>query len=279
MKYNFSIIIPYRDTYEMLLKAVDSIPDQEDTQIIIVDNSAIPMSLENVPQKKNARIDFLTSSPTKGAGRARNVGLEHVEGRFVLFLDADDYFTPDAFSHFYEYLEKDYDIIYFRSDSINLKDGSPSRRHAVINQLIDEYRRTGDEGVLRYRFVNPIAKMIRAELITKNDIHFEEVRVSNDTWFSIMIGHYAKSITCADAMVYMITAGECGSSLTRTRTADNLFIRYQVAIRVNKFLKSVGKYKYHIRLSGFLRIVWKQFDHKELFRFIKYAYDNQAGIF
>ena len=279
MKYTFSIIIPYRDTYELLLKAVDSVPDRDDIQIIIVDNSAIPLSLENVPRKENARVLFLTSLPSKGAGCARNVGLEHAEGRFVLFLDADDYFMENAFSHFNEYIDKDYDIVYFKSDSINLKDGSPGRRHAVINQLIDEFNRTGDDGVLRYRFVNPIAKMIRAELIAKYDIRFEEVRVSNDVWFSIMTGHYAKSITCTDAAVYMITAGESGSSLTRNRTSENLFIRFQVMVRVNKFLKTVDAYKYHTRLSGFLRIVLREYGIKEFLRYLKYAHDNKVSIF
>ena len=279
MKYTFSIIIPYRDTYELLLKAVDSVPDRDDIQIIIVDNSAIPLSLEDVPRKENARVLFLTSLPSKGAGCARNVGLEHAEGRFVLFLDADDYFMENAFSHFNEYIDKNYDIVYFKSDSINLKDGSPGRRHAVINQLIDEFNRTGDDGVLRYRFVNPIAKMIRAELIAKYDIRFEEVRVSNDVWFSVQTGHAAKKVTADASRVYMITAGEVGSSLTRKLTKENWFIRYQVSVRVNKFLKSVGKYQYHIRLLGFLNITLKEFGFKEYLHFLNYALKNRVGIF
>lgn len=104
--YNHSIIIPYRDKYDLLCKAVASVPDREDIQVIIIDNSEQPLSQERIPKKKQATILFLTSDPTKGAGCARNVGLEHISGKYTIFLDADDYFTPDAFVAFDRYLDK-----------------------------------------------------------------------------------------------------------------------------------------------------------------------------
>ncbi len=278
MLYNYSIIIPYRDTLDLLQKAVAAIPDRDDIQVIIVDNSERPLVDSQIPKKNSADVVYTTSDQTMGAGRARNVGLKLVKGRWLLFLDADDYFTDCAFEAFDEFLLKEYDIVYFKSDSINLKDGTTSGRHIVINQLIDKYQSTGDEGVLRYQFVNPIAKMIRTDFILNKGIKFDEIKVSNDVWFSVMSGHEAKSITSDNAVVYMITAGESGSSLTRIRTKENWFIRFQVMVRVNKFLKTVGKYKYRIHLKGALRIAWRDFGFRECLRLWYYAYSNKVGI-
>ena len=279
MTYQYSVIIPYRDTLDLLHKAIASVPERGDIQVIIVDNSEKPLADGQIPRKELAKVEYITSDPTMGAGRARNEGLKQVQGEWILFLDADDYFTGEAFSAFDRYLTSDYDIIYFDADSINLRDGSPSSRHGVIHQLISGYIDKGEEGLLRYRFVNPIAKMLKAAFVLDSGIKFDETRVSNDVWFSVQTGHAARKVTADSCKVYMITAGESGSSLTRKRTKENWFIRYQVMVRVNKFLKSVGEYKYRIRLKGALRIAWKDFGFKEFLRLLKYAYDNKVGIF
>ena len=278
-KYNYSLILPYRDKYDLFLKAVDSVPDRNDIQIIIVDNAPQPLLKADVPVKQNALVTYTTSSPIKGAGCARNVGLKKVEGRFIIFLDADDYFIPKAFESFDNYLDQDFDIVYFKANSINLKNGQQCGRHKVINHLVTTFLEGNNEDVLRYQFVNPIAKMFQSEFVLKKGFQFDEIKVSNDVWFSIMTGHAARRITADNAVVYMITAGDNGTSLTRRMTKENWFIRFQVMVRVNKFLKSVGKYQYRIRLIGALRIAWRDFGFRESLRLWKYACANRVGIF
>jgi len=277
-EFNYSIIIPYRDKYDLLLKAVDSIPDREDIQVIIVDNSIHTISRERVPAKNKASVVFTTSSPERGAGGARNVGLSYAVGLYLVFLDADDYFTLSAFDSFDKFLDKDYDIVYFDAESIHLKDGSPSNRHEKIHNYLSSFLIFGDEGPLRYRYVNPIAKLIRADLVRNNQISFEEVKVSNDAMFSVLTGHFAKKVFACKDVVYMITEGEVGSTLTKSRTAENQFIRFQVAIRRFQFITSVGKKKYRPRLIGAFRFALFNFGIKEFFRYVRYARDNKVGF-
>ena len=277
--YNYSVIIPFRDRYDLLVTAVESVPDRVDIQIVLIDNSETPLPVDIIPAKKAAHVDFFTSPSTKGAGCARNVGLKNARGKFLLFLDSDDYFTPNAFEAFDKYLDNDKDIVYFKSDSVNLKDGNQSNRHLVVNGLIDSFNKTGDENILRYQFVNPIAKLIRADYILRKGIQFDEIKVSNDVWFSVMSGHEAQNITADDAIVYMITAGDTGTSLTRIQTSEAFFIRYHVMVRVNKFLKTIDKYNYRIRLIGALRIAYRDYGLGTFYKAIKYAYDNKVGIF
>lgn len=277
-KYNYSIIIPYRDTLDLLYKAVASIPDRIDIQVIIVDNSVKPLVDEQIPRKEQANVVYITSDPTMGAGRARNEGLKKVLGQWVLFLDADDYFTDEAFEAFDKYLSTSFDIIFFDADSINLRDETRSDRHKDIHRYIQEFINTGNEDRLRYRFVNPISKMLKSEFVICSGIKFDETRVSNDVWFSVQTGHMAKTVTADPCKVYMITAGESGSSLTRKRTKENWFIRFQVSVRVNKFFKSVGKEQYRIRLLGFLNTAFKEFGLKEFFHFLIYAIKNKVSI-
>ena len=208
MMFSYSVIIPCRDTFDLLAKAVKSVPDREDIQIIIVDNSTTPLSVENVPPKNSAELFLAYSDPDLGAGHARNVGLNYVKGQWILFLDADDFFSPKAFDAFDKYLTSNYDIVYFSADSIRLKDGGQSSRHESIHRYIQGYRRTGNEDLLRYRFVNPIAKMMKASFVLGSGIKFDEVKASNDMMFSIRTGHAANTITADPTPVYIITEGE-----------------------------------------------------------------------
>lgn len=279
MSYNYSIIVPYRDKYDLLCIAIESIPDRDDIQIIIVDNSEIPLSAARIPTKKKASVVFLTSSPRKGAGCARNKGLQSAEGKFILFLDADDYYTHHAFDIFDKYIDKDFDIVFFKSSSVHLYTGAPSTRHLSTCSLIDHYLRTKDEEPLRYRWYGPVAKMFRAKYLFEGGYQFEEIKVANDAWFSVVTGHNARKICVDESVVYVITEGTTGYSLTKQRDKESFFIRYKNDIRINSFLKSEGHYNMRNRLLGSIRIAFVNFGLGEAIRYIRYAREHNSGLF
>lgn len=272
MSYNYSVIVPYSDRYPLLLKAVESIPDREDIQVIIVDNAPQPLPQSRVPVKERATVTFTTSSPAKGAGHARNIGLTYAKGTYLLFLDSDDYFTPEAFEAFDKFLNQDYDIVYFDAGSIKLSDNSESKRHSTIHQRITDYLVTGDDDPLRYDFVNPYCKMVRAALVLENDIQFGETRVANDSLFSVRIGHMAKKVTASKDVVYIITEGGVGTSLTQLRSTEDQFTRFTVIISRYKFLKAIGKEHLCPRLYTRVVRAFINYGAKEGLKWLRYAH-------
>lgn len=278
MPYNYSIIVPYRDRYGLLLKAIESIPDREDIQIIIIDNAPQPLPQSQVPVKAHADVLFTTSSPVKGAGHARNIGISYAEGLYLIFLDSDDYFSPEAFKAFDRFLHQEYDIVYFDACSIKLSDNSPSMRHSTIHKRIADYLATGDEDPLRYDFVNPCCKMVRTSLVMENGIQFGETRVANDSLFSVKIGHLAKKVTASSDIVYVISEGEAGTSLTTTKDAETQFIRFSVIISRYKFLKAIGKEKICPRLITRVGHAFLDYGIKEGFKWLKYAHKQGVKL-
>ena len=279
MPYNYSVIVPFRDRLELLHKAIASVPDREDVEIIVVDNSETPHGAEKMPNLLKAHLVYLTSDPTKGAGCARNVGLEQVEGKFVVFLDADDYFTREAFSAFDRYLEQDYDIVYFDADSIKLSDGSRSTRHETIHRYISIYCKYNYDGNLRYHFSNPICKMFKADYLKKGGFRFQEVKVSNDLMFSLITGHNAKKITADPAVVYMITESGEGQSLVKSKTAINQYTRFTVLVDANAFLKSIGQSKLCYKLSSATWYALFHFGPVWFIKYLKYAHSKGLRVF
>ena len=71
---NYSIIIPHKNSPELLDRCLKSIPERNDIEIIVVDDC----SDENCrPQidRKGVEIIYVTKEETKGAGRARNLAI------------------------------------------------------------------------------------------------------------------------------------------------------------------------------------------------------------
>jgi glycosyltransferase involved in cell wall biosynthesis len=93
-----SVIIPVGPGHEKLvIDAVESIIGQSirEWEIVLIDDTG--GSLETAHSLD--RFPFLHTFRTKGkqgAGYSRNLGIEKAKGKFVLFLDADDWLRPDS---------------------------------------------------------------------------------------------------------------------------------------------------------------------------------------
>lgn len=199
---------------ELLEYCLATIPVRDDVQVIVVDDNsdATKVDFEHFPQWGGQNYEYYLTKEGRGAGYARNVGLEHAKGKWVLFVDADDYLLPTLNDIFDECVNSDADIIYFRPKAVMLKDRrSPSNRADAYNNLIDEYFATRNEVKLRVRFFSPTCKFVKRELIEGNHIWFDEIKYSNDVLFAVKIGCAAKIIQVSEQSYYMIT--ECDHSL------------------------------------------------------------------
>ena len=97
MNKKVSIIIPVYNTEKYLEKCLDSIINQEyrNLEIIIVNDGSTDNSMAIIKkyQKLDSRIKVF-EQPNKGAGSARNKGLDNATGDYISFVDSDDYVSP-----------------------------------------------------------------------------------------------------------------------------------------------------------------------------------------
>ena len=252
---NYSIIIPYCDTPELLLRAIQSVPDRQDIEILVVDNGMTPLDSSVLSDRQNV---LLLQSPVgKGAGVARNVGLSRAKGKWLLCLDADDYFTNGTFDVFDKYVNAKEDILFFEFTSCYSEDGTPATRHIEFNTLIERYLQEHNDHILRYEWTSPCGKMIRMQVIKDQQIRFEETHAANDVMFSLLTGHYATSVDAIAIPVYCATIRK--GSLTTTTSLAHLTDRIDVCIRYNKFVRAQGFAKYQKSIMYYIYLACKQF--------------------
>jgi glycosyltransferase involved in cell wall biosynthesis len=104
-----SIIIPVYNVSLFIEKCIKSIVDQsfKDFECIIIndgtkDNS---IALIEVIIKGDKRFKIFHQK-NQGQGMARNLGLKHAQGKYICFIDADDYVEPNYLEGMYREIEK-----------------------------------------------------------------------------------------------------------------------------------------------------------------------------
>jgi glycosyltransferase involved in cell wall biosynthesis len=239
----FSIIIPHKNTPDLLQRCLDSIPRRKDVQIIVVDDNSDEdkVDFSHFPCLEDEYVEIYLTKEGKGAGFARNVGMTHAKGKWLLFADADDFFTEEAFDCLYSQKDSQHEIVYFKTTSCFSDTGELANRCDSYNLLIDNFiaQKDGAIEAIRYRWHAPWSKMICREFVKKNGFLFDETIVINDAMFSLFTGYFAQSVGVVNSVVYCITIRK--GSLTNRFTPDIMMTRYIVALRYNEFQR-----KHHI---------------------------------
>lgn len=246
----------------------------------MVDDSSDPaiVGFSDFPGLQSDHVINIFSKAGKGAGLARNLGLERARGKWILFADADDFFLPNAFDHFDKHMNSQADIIYFGVNSKISDTLEVAGRADYFQDLLYGYKEgdTESEYWLRLRYLVPWGKMMSRKLLMDDDIRFEEIIASNDIMFSAKAGNLAKSIAVDYSEVYCVTVAK--GSLTNIRSKEIARTRFEVKLRFNEFVRGLGKgnYQYTIRKELFEAF---NYGWKEFFRYFVLARRHDTDFF
>lgn len=200
-----SVIIPVYNEEDYLCECLDSICRQslKDIEIICVDDGSTDNSAEILEQYRvrDSRIKVLHQK-NQYAGVARNKGMEHAVGKYLSFLDSDDFFEIQYLERMYEEAEKNTsDIVICRAsyfDNIR-KVKEPRNIPNELNYLPSNINSFNSRDIPEHIFqiTNGWAwdKLFRTDFIKREGLLFQDGRTANDGFFVYMALAKAKVIT------------------------------------------------------------------------------------
>jgi glycosyltransferase involved in cell wall biosynthesis len=102
----FSVIVPTHDRLELLKRTVESIRKQSfrDFEIIVVDDGSVDGTRDWLKANDNYLRGIV--QPNGGPGTARNTGARAASGRYLAFLDSDDFWFPWSLQIYAEAIER-----------------------------------------------------------------------------------------------------------------------------------------------------------------------------
>jgi glycosyltransferase involved in cell wall biosynthesis len=234
--------------------------------IVVDDNSAdADTYLERYPELSRPYLEFIRTTKGGGAGYARNVGLEHAKGKWLMFADADDFYVDDMYSIICSYVDSDADAIYFKKKSVLSEDISIiTERCSHVNKNIDNFLSNGDEWPIRAQMYVPWGKMVKRDVMVKHDSRFDEVMYADDAYCSLQIGYYARTIQVVNRVLYVVTSRPDSQMSDFCLKPNELKLRAEAAFRMDKFMLQNDFCREH-RLKFFLNMMLMH--DRSLFKF------------
>ena len=245
-----SVVMPIYNASDYLKPAIDSVLHQTltDIELICVDDGSTDNSLSIIKeyQQSDERVRILTEN-NAGPSIARNKGLVRARGKYVIFLDADDFYDYTLLEKLYELAETDrLDIAICKFDIYNnrkatFEDNIKSDHGEIFTEAGVVSKNDYPDVILSCTTGYVWNKLFRREFVVEKELEFDaELRVFEDTHFVV------NALSLADRI------GKCHERLIHHRVYTNqprnkLFKKYygQVPVVYSKnkeFLRSHGMY-------------------------------------
>lgn len=245
-----SVIIPVYNVEKYLNQCLDSVIAQTltDIEIICVNDRSTDGSLGILEEyeKKDKRIRVVTQ-PNSGAGAARNRGLSMASGKYLSFLDSDDFFEPDMLELAYQKAEEDSaDFVVFNSNQYYTDKGkfvevSWTLREKEIPPYTPFSHRQMTDNIFKVFVGWAWDKLYNKEFVEKNHLLFQEQRTSNDMLFVFSAVALAKRISIVNK-VLAHQRRDATDSLSKTRE-NSWHCFYDALTALRERLKAEGLFK------------------------------------
>lgn len=218
MKY--SLIIPIYNSEDTLQRCLDSILSQAypDAELLLINDGSTDRSgeicLEYARKYQNL---VCRTTENRGVSAARNSGLELAQGTYILFVDSDDYVSPDYFRTIDRTLAQgDPELVIFahrlfgqRSYEVPVENRLVRGREETL-RVVADYLRRGELNTLW-------SKVFRRDLIEADHLRFNEaLSIDEDMNFVFSYSLRVSRLNMIDAILYN-TSLENEQSLTRKR--------------------------------------------------------------
>lgn len=247
MKELVSIVVPFYNVEKYLGDCLESISKQtyENIEVVLIDDGSTDKSTDianSYAQKYNYFHAYRQEN--KGVSGARNEGIRHATGKYIYFLDSDDYVENDAIEKLVDMAEKD-DLDAIKFSAYNFYEQSEEKvwncdgyKYAGVydriysgEEILKEFEKTGDKNLVIIAHI-----FIKRDVIARNNLFFREGIIHEDISFN-----WELLCLCNRVMVYNqpihYKRTRAGSIMTTLENHVEIKAMIESIIEANDFLK------------------------------------------
>ncbi|WP_251570762.1 glycosyltransferase family 2 protein [Parasutterella muris] len=265
------------------LNSLKKIP-LRDLEFILVDDGSTDCSLKICEKfaKEDSRFKVFSHQKNRSLIQARNTGINHSTGKYIIFLDGDDKLASNEIIKLYnELLVLEEDIVFFGTSCFGENEGVVSQYNDYF--LIKVDLNTTDFASLPILFFqersipwNVIGKAYKREVLSKVQQHIGSLYITSgeDAFLNFLITLYAKSLISLPYVVYKyrvgfgISNGEESIDSFRQHARDVLIVKYLSAIlnaldvNVNQYCLVLSALQKHLEFNTIKRYLKLPFENK-----------------
>jgi len=203
-----SVIIPLYNGSILIRRCLDSVFDQAGdvrTEVIVIDDGSTDNSEEIV--RNYPKTIKLLKQGNQGPAVARNKGIEAATGKYLAFLDADDYWLPDFLKETVRFLEDNPEVIAISTGQLHKIPGKPDTiAPAILKTDPEKYR----QPVVLPDFFSFWAEhnhvftgsvLMRTDIVKKTGGLRPELRITEDLEFWAYLATFGKWGLVPDVLI------------------------------------------------------------------------------
>lgn len=257
-----SVIIPMYNAEKYIYKNINSILNQDfsDFELIVVNDSSTDSSLNIVKGFNDKRLNIYTKI-NEGASKARNYGLKYAKGKYILFIDADDYIEPNTLSNYVKIIEENNPDLIINGFFSETENSDYADKIFCESKLYHNKSELKEDLVLLYKshlLYNVWNKLFKSEIIKNNKIIFKEVIYNEDMIFVQDYLKHCKSIYNTNECLYHYVR-EVKNSITMSFIPTLLNIRINENKIITNFLGNYG-----IKKNEYIDFISKRYIERTL---------------
>lgn len=177
-----SIITPSYNSAQYIEQTIQSVLHQtfQDWEWLITDDNSQDQTAEIIKKYNDDRIKLVVLKQNGGAGNARNNALERATGRFITFLDSDDYWHP-------EFLEKMTNFM--KINNIELAYSSYSRCNENLEPILKDFeadKEVNFNNILQTCRLSLLSSMYDSQRVGKFFFPTESKREDHIMWLNLL---------------------------------------------------------------------------------------------
>lgn len=241
-----SIIVPVYNREKYIDRCIKSILNQSfrDFELILVDDGSTDNSIHICNKYSNINDNIIViHKENGGVSSARNIGLEHAKGEYIMFIDSDDYIEENMLEVSYNHMFENKADLFICGAKINtyIKDkirGIQNLKLCNCEYLINEFLEKEGIDYLPIYINSVWAKLYKSEIIKNNNLKFkEDIYMGEDSIFNLeYLNNINKIITWNDYL-YNYCVRDNNDAITSSYHTDK---------KVPFFITSINSFKLNL---------------------------------
>lgn len=236
MDFEISVIVPTYNAERYIYKALMSVKTQTfsgEIELILIDDCSTdntPKILEKFKKENpDLFVKILYQEKNMRQGTARNKGVRIAQGKYIMFLDADDFLDPNTLSlmhlkaqqHSCDFVVCDWTYFYEERGLVYVNNDEFLHQNLLIGSEV--------EALYKAETYFSVNKLYRKDFLLKHNIQFGEGYIYEDFEFYIQVAQHADIVGIIQNPLYRVRVNE--QSTTKTNKES--------AIHVESLLKAV----------------------------------------
>ena len=238
-----SVIVPVYNAEKYLKECLDSLIYQtyKNIEIICIDDGSSDHSLDilKLYQKKDNRVKVFTQK-NSGPSVARNVALDHANGDYISFVDADDFVAENFLEEAYRYAKNENaDLVQFEYEFYTDRLGAVPSGRTVTPEIIEIHSHEERARLLMAEKVTYGCwnKLYRHALLKEANVAYAEHVIYEEPLFVYPLLFYAKKIVITNDIFYYYRQNDAGTMRNDMKQEETLRMHATVQLAVWNFMK------------------------------------------